>query len=76
MTNANCTSVAGVLRCQCISGTQYSIMYGSCITPISYNGSCLSTADCASNFICTSVNGASYCLCGSNTQYYNIWIIT
>lgn len=70
MTNANCTSVAGVLRCQCISGTRYSVMSGACITPISYNQSCLATADCASNFICTTVNGASYCLCGTDSRYY------
>jgi hypothetical protein len=71
MTNANCTSVAGVFICQCIAGTRYSIIYGECITPISYNQSCVLTADCASNFICTTVNGASYCLCGTDSRYYN-----
>jgi hypothetical protein len=72
MTNSYCnsTAVVGVMRCECISGTQYSIIYGACITPIAYNQSCLITADCASNFICTTVNGASYCLCGTNTRYY------
>ncbi|CAF2755910.1 unnamed protein product [Rotaria sp. Silwood2] len=71
MTNANCTTVAGTLRCQCISGTRYSIVSGACITPISYNQSCSVTADCINNLICTSVNGASYCLCGTDSRYYS-----
>lgn len=70
MTNANCTTVGATLRCQCISGTVYSVIYGACITPIAYNQSCLATADCVNNLICTTVNGASYCLCGTDTRYY------
>lgn len=70
MTNANCTSVSGTLRCQCISGTIYSIIYGGCISPRTYNQTCSLTADCINNLICTSVNGVSYCLCGTDTRYY------
>ena len=71
MSNANCTTVAGVQRCQCISGRRYSIIYGACIEPISYNESCLATADCINNLVCSSVNGAYYCVCGSDAQYYS-----
>ena len=68
---ANCTSVSGVFRCQCISGRRYSITSGSCIVPIAYNQPCTLTADCAATLVCTNVNGASYCLCESTSMYYD-----
>ena len=70
MANAHCITDGTNLRCQCINGTVYSIASGSCRTPISYNQTCLATADCVNNLICTSVNGLSYCLCGTDTRYY------